>query len=392
MEDRFTTFNYRGTLLFQELFPNELEVLESEMLEAKLEDLVLNNGETIQILTIPNFRDRTSLFNFNTNQFKVIAKRLELIIYWLTDRKNYDELAKDDKSIAQLRDPTSFAIGDYEYVKRSYYAYNRFTHFPLTININDFSFLSILNQHYKKRLYSAIENEQLKRFRLKAFDIDPNSFDDSIIDYYTDRTMSFMMINPNPGQTVNSLDGIKMIMYGYDLLIANYTYYQLVNLKETFHFNISTLARKVIARNNFIPKKNIWNYYNAKIMEPIDFAAKVKQQPIESSVTSNALLEMILYYALLKNFMENRINVDFGSSKFQFVNANWSVERLRLSIFLSTIMSKYLNNKTIVTIQIRIKGLLLLIDETGKEFNLMTDFVQSFNDAVEIMEDSMFVD
>jgi hypothetical protein len=340
MEDRFTSFNYRGTLLFEELFPNELEVLESEMLEAQLEDLILNNGETIQILSIPNFGDRTTRFNFS-NQFKVIAKRLELIIYWLTDRKNYDELVEEDKSIAQLGDPTSFAVGDYEYVKRSFYAYNRFTHYPLTININDFSFLSILNEHYKKKLYSAIVNYELKRFRLKAFDFDPN----------TDRVMSLMMVNPNPGQTVNSLNGVKLIMYGYHLLLTNYTYYQLVDHKEKFDLKIGTLARDITVRNNFISAQYIWKFYNAKTMEPIDFATKVKQLPIEPSVASNALLETILYYAILNNFMDNKINVDFGSSKFQFVNANWSVEKLRLSIFLSTIMSKYLKNKTIVTIR-----------------------------------------
>lgn len=389
MEDRFTSFNYRGTLLFEELFPNELEVLESEMLEAQLEDLILNNGETIQILSIPNFGDRTTRFNFS-NQFKVIAKRLELIIYWLTDRKNYDELVEEDKSIAQLGDPTSFAVGDYEYVKRSFYAYNRFTHYPLTININDFSFLSILNEHYKKKLYSAIVNYELKRFRLKAFDFDPNLLDN--VQFYTDRVMSLMMVNPNPGQTVNSLNGVKLIMYGYHLLLTNYTYYQLVDHKEKFDLKIGTLARDVIVRNNFISAQYIWKFYNSKTMEPIDFATRVKQFPIEPSVASNALLEMILYYAILNNFMDNKINVDFGSNKFQFVNANWSVERLRISIFLSTIMSKYLKNKTIVTIQIRSRGLLLLIDESGKEFDLMTDLVQSFNDAVEIMEDSMFVD
>lgn len=389
MEDRFTTFNYRGTLLFEELFPNELEVLESEMLEAKLEDLVLNKGETIQILSIPNFRDRTTRFNFS-NQFKVIAKRLEIIIYWLTDRKNYDELARDDKSIAQLGDPSSFAVGDYEYVKRSYYAYNRFTHFPLTININDFSFLSILNEHYKKILYQSIVNEELTRFRLKAFDFDPNLLDN--VHFYTDRVMTLMMINPNPGQTVNSLDGVKLIMYSYNLLIANYAYYQLVDHKEKFNLNVSTLVRDNIVRNKFISREYIWKFYNAKTMEPIDFATKVKQQAIVPSVASNALLEKILYYAILNNFMENRINVDFGSSKFQFVNANWSVEKLRLSIFLSTIMSKYLKNNSIVTIQIRSKGLLLLITETGFEIDLMTDLVQSFNDAVEIMEDPMFAD
>jgi hypothetical protein len=389
MEDRFTSFNYRGTLLFEELFPNELEVLESEMLEAKLEELILNNGETIQILSIPNFGDRTTHFNFS-NQFKVIAKRLELIIYWLMDRKIYDDLARDDKSIAQLGDPTSFAMGDYEYVKRFYYTYNRFMHKPLTINFNDFSFLSILNNHYKQKLYSTIVNEELKRFRLKAFDFDPTLIDN--VHFYTDRIMSFMMINPNPGQTVNSLNGIRLIMYGYHLLLTNYAYHQLIDHREKFNLKISTLARDVIVRNSFISPEYIWKFYNAKTMEPIDFATKVKQLPIEPSVASNALLETILYYAILNNFMGNKINVDFGSSKFQFVNANWSVEKLRLSIFLSTIMSKYLKNKTIVTIQIRSRGLLLLIDESGKEFDLMTDLVQSFNDAVEIMEDSMFAD
>jgi hypothetical protein len=389
MEDRFTSFNYRGTLLFEELFPNELEVLESEMLEAQLEDLVLNNGETIQILTIPNFKDRTTRFHF-TNQFKVIAKRLELIIYWLTDCKIYEELAREDRSIAQLGDPTSFAMGDYEYVKRSYYAYNRFMHKPLSINFNDFSFLSILNNHYKQKLYSSLVNEELKRFRLKAFDFDPTLINN--FHFYTDRIMSFMMINPNPGQTVNSMDRIKFIMYGYHLLLTNYTYYQLVDYREKFNLNISTLARDVIVRNNFISPEFIWKFYNAKTMEPTDFACKIKQWPLEPNEASNTLLETILYYALLNNFMDNRVNIDLGSSKFQFVNANWLVEKLCLSIFLSTIMSKYLKDKTIVTIQIRSRGLLLLIDELGKEFDLLSDFVQSFNDAVEIMEDSMFAD
>lgn len=376
MEDRFGALYFKGTMLFEQLFADELEVVEGEILEANLESLTLNDGEKLQVLTLPNANNRTKPLNFR-NLFATLESRLTLIYYYLTDKSYYAQIVSNNKAVANMGDPTGFSSSDPDLVDRQRKIYRRLQFKPDTARFDDFNFMRTLSDHYVSLVHDTFKRRKIGTLYQNGMSI-------------PQRLVKFSLINPNPGKVVVNKDACYYIFDGLDTILSDMDH-DIVQISGNSDIKLS-----------FTHPVGVMEHVKIKNQAFLDPSVAMNQLPKNRSIESTPAtidrpftretMEILVYYLLNLQLIAAPVDTYFGSFNLQFVAANWSIERFRLSVLLSHLVANHLRNRTIITLVIGSSGTIGLIRDDGSQRLIFPEVVGSFNEAMDVLEDSMFTD
>lgn len=393
--NRLTSFGYKGSFLFQELFQNELEVLESELLEAEIQELNLR-GETAQLLIIPNLTTRTSPYP-TRGVFESIKNRIILSIEYIRNKDIYNNRFQNEKAIRELGDPTVFTgdnLAELINMKDNYNSFlkGRYT-FPGLLNFN---FLRVLNDYYGNAIETIFKDAELQRYRIE--NVRPMLYP---------KEFRFTIFNPNPGYPVVHLNNLRMVFSNEHYIITNYRHYMVDQKKELWYSDMDLMIQYTAvnldlteqALNTFKTTgvenyRVLWtDFHNRNNLRPTFEKKVVEQTAVDPNPRSNTLLFKLLFNLFCSSILNMNPSKDFGAARIQFVNASWNIQEYVVKYMLANLINTYMEQAELFTIKSNQYGdFEILRPRLSTIASILPTIINAFNDALDILEEPEFID